>query len=90
MTSSLNNLPTNFLLRLFSRQCSCERVNIVNLFNYSVFPQSLPEEERDRVMTEEKLGGAKLTGGVATSPHRARSPSIKVCKQLRFQFLLLL
>lgn len=44
--------------------------------------QSLPEEERDRVMTEEKLGGAKLTAAVANSPHRTRSPSIKVRKQL--------
>lgn len=40
--------------------------------------QSLPEEERDRVMSEEKLGGAKSGGGVASSPHRARSPSVKV------------
>lgn len=40
--------------------------------------QSLPEEERDRVMTEEKLGGARLGGGVASSPHRAKSPSVKV------------
>lgn len=30
------------------------------------FIESLPEEERDRVMSEEKLGGNKLT----TSPHR--------------------
>ncbi|KAM7379904.1 hypothetical protein PAMP_005412 [Pampus punctatissimus] len=39
------------------------------------FLESLPEEERDRVMTEEKLGGSKL--GVAASPHRAKSPSVK-------------
>ncbi|KAM3604244.1 uncharacterized protein V6R79_008407 [Siganus canaliculatus] len=46
------------------------------------FLESLPEEERDRVMTEEKLGGAKLTGGVASSPHRARSPSVKeACRE---------
>uniref|UniRef100_A0A671Z4R9 Upstream binding transcription factor, like n=1 Tax=Sparus aurata TaxID=8175 RepID=A0A671Z4R9_SPAAU len=42
------------------------------------FLESLPEEERDRVMSEEKLGGAKSGGGVASSPHRARSPSVKV------------
>lgn len=48
--------------------------------------QSLPEEERDRVMTEEKLGGAKLTAAVASSPHRTRSPSIKVRKQLHLLF----
>ncbi|XP_068604792.1 upstream binding transcription factor, like [Brachionichthys hirsutus] len=41
------------------------------------FLESLPEEERDRVMTEEKLGGSRLGGGVASSPHRARSPSVK-------------
>ncbi|XP_039878169.1 upstream binding transcription factor, like isoform X2 [Simochromis diagramma] len=41
------------------------------------FLESLPEEERDRVMTEEKMGGAKLGAGVASSPHRAKSPSVK-------------
>uniref|UniRef100_A0A3B5BB95 Nucleolar transcription factor 1-B-like n=1 Tax=Stegastes partitus TaxID=144197 RepID=A0A3B5BB95_9TELE len=41
------------------------------------FLESLPEEERDRVLTEEKLGGAKLSVGVASSPHRAKSPSVK-------------
>ncbi|XP_074543950.1 upstream binding transcription factor, like isoform X2 [Halichoeres trimaculatus] len=41
------------------------------------FLESLPEEERDRVMTEEKLGGARLAGGVTSSPHRAKSPSAK-------------
>uniref|UniRef100_A0A3Q0R0J0 Upstream binding transcription factor, like n=1 Tax=Amphilophus citrinellus TaxID=61819 RepID=A0A3Q0R0J0_AMPCI len=41
------------------------------------FLESLPDEERDRVMTEEKMGGAKLGVGVASSPHRAKSPSVK-------------
>uniref|UniRef100_A0A3B3ZE82 HMG box domain-containing protein n=1 Tax=Periophthalmus magnuspinnatus TaxID=409849 RepID=A0A3B3ZE82_9GOBI len=41
------------------------------------FLESLPEEERDRVMSEEKLGGGKLTMAVASSPHRA-SPAAKV------------
>ncbi|KAM4605113.1 upstream binding transcription factor, like isoform 2-T2 [Polymixia lowei] len=41
------------------------------------FLESLPEEERDRVLTEEKLGGSKLGMGVAGSPHRAKSPSSK-------------
>uniref|UniRef100_A0A665VBC1 Nucleolar transcription factor 1-A-like n=1 Tax=Echeneis naucrates TaxID=173247 RepID=A0A665VBC1_ECHNA len=41
------------------------------------FLESLPEEERDRVLSEEKLGGAKLGGGAASSPHRAKSPSVK-------------
>lgn len=44
----------------------------------SVVFQSLPEEERERVMTEEKMCGARVGGGVASSPHRARSPSVKV------------
>ncbi|CDQ86822.1 unnamed protein product [Oncorhynchus mykiss] len=43
-----------------------------------LFPQSLPEEERDRVMTEEKLGGSRLGIGAAGSPHGAKSPSAKV------------
>ncbi|XP_042339530.1 nucleolar transcription factor 1-B-like isoform X2 [Plectropomus leopardus] len=41
------------------------------------FLESLPEEERDRVLGEEKLGGARVGGGVAASPHRAKSPSVK-------------
>ncbi|XP_028987268.1 upstream binding transcription factor, like isoform X2 [Betta splendens] len=41
------------------------------------FLESLPEEERDRVLSEEKLGGGKLGVNVASSPHRAKSPSIK-------------
>uniref|UniRef100_A0A671Z4B3 Upstream binding transcription factor, like n=1 Tax=Sparus aurata TaxID=8175 RepID=A0A671Z4B3_SPAAU len=40
------------------------------------FLESLPEEERDRVMSEEKLGGAKSGGGVASSPHRARCSDV--------------
>ncbi|XP_024124500.1 upstream binding transcription factor, like isoform X1 [Oryzias melastigma] len=39
------------------------------------FLESLPDEERDRVLGEEKMGGAKVT--VASSPHRAKSPSVK-------------
>uniref|UniRef100_A0A3B5QQS0 Upstream binding transcription factor, like n=1 Tax=Xiphophorus maculatus TaxID=8083 RepID=A0A3B5QQS0_XIPMA len=41
------------------------------------FLESLPEEERDRVLTEEKMGGAKLNVGVVPSPLRAKSPSVK-------------
>ncbi|XP_072219169.1 upstream binding transcription factor, like isoform X2 [Leuresthes tenuis] len=41
------------------------------------FLESLPDEERDRVLSEEKMGGARLAGGVASSPHRAKSPSVK-------------
>uniref|UniRef100_A0A3P9I852 Upstream binding transcription factor, like n=1 Tax=Oryzias latipes TaxID=8090 RepID=A0A3P9I852_ORYLA len=39
------------------------------------FLESLPDEERDRVLGEEKMGGSKVT--VASSPHRAKSPSVK-------------
>ncbi|XP_061776600.1 upstream binding transcription factor, like isoform X2 [Nerophis ophidion] len=42
------------------------------------FLASLPEEERDRILTEEKLGGARGTGSVVSSPHRTKSPPIKV------------
>ncbi|XP_061588711.1 upstream binding transcription factor, like isoform X2 [Cololabis saira] len=38
------------------------------------FLESLPDEERDRVLGEEKMGGSR---GVASSPHRAKSPSVK-------------
>ncbi|KAM4729014.1 LOW QUALITY PROTEIN: upstream binding transcription factor, like [Anableps anableps] len=41
------------------------------------FLESLPDEERDRVLSEEKMGGAKLNVGGAPSPHRAKSPSAK-------------
>ncbi|XP_034021662.1 nucleolar transcription factor 1-B-like [Thalassophryne amazonica] len=41
------------------------------------FLESLPEEERDRVMMEEKLGGAKVGVGGASSPNRSKSPSVK-------------
>ncbi|XP_043990797.1 upstream binding transcription factor, like isoform X2 [Gambusia affinis] len=41
------------------------------------FLESLPDEERDRVLTEEKMGGARLNVGVAPSPLRAKSPSVK-------------
>ena len=51
--------------------------------------QSLPDEERDRVLSEEKMGGARLGGGVASSPHRAKSPSVKVrpCSSSTASFL---
>ena len=40
--------------------------------------QSLPEGERDRILTEEKLGGSKLGMGVAGSPHRTKALTAKV------------
>ncbi|XP_042631170.1 nucleolar transcription factor 1-A-like isoform X2 [Cyprinus carpio] len=41
------------------------------------FIESLPEEERERVLTEEKLGGTKMSIAGAGSPLRAKSPSVK-------------
>ncbi|XP_008335649.1 upstream binding transcription factor, like isoform X3 [Cynoglossus semilaevis] len=41
------------------------------------FLESLPEEERDRVLTEEKIGGSKLSVGVASNSHGAKSSSVK-------------
>lgn len=51
--------------------------------------QSLPDEERERVMGEEKLGGSRLSIGGAGSPLRAKSPSVKVgiCKVSLFIYL---
>uniref|UniRef100_A0A3Q2FY05 Upstream binding transcription factor, like n=1 Tax=Cyprinodon variegatus TaxID=28743 RepID=A0A3Q2FY05_CYPVA len=44
------------------------------------FLESLPEEERERVLSEEKMGGSKLN----VSQHRAKSPSLKVqCERSR-------
>ncbi|XP_052403869.1 nucleolar transcription factor 1-A isoform X7 [Carassius gibelio] len=47
------------------------------------FLESLPEEERERVLGEEKMGGTKLNIAGAGSPLRAKSPSVKVgmCKE---------
>ncbi|KAI1902073.1 hypothetical protein AGOR_G00040960 [Albula goreensis] len=41
------------------------------------FLESLPVEERDRVLTEEKLGGTRLGMGSAGSPLGSKSPSAK-------------
>ncbi|KAG7251392.1 hypothetical protein CRUP_029569 [Coryphaenoides rupestris] len=41
------------------------------------FLESLPEGERDRILTEEKLGGSKLGMGVGSSPHRTKTSSAK-------------
>ncbi|CAL8313532.1 unnamed protein product [Gadus morhua 'NCC'] len=41
------------------------------------FLESLPEGERDRILTEEKLGGSKLGMGVAGSPHRTKALTAK-------------
>uniref|UniRef100_A0A3B4WYQ4 Upstream binding transcription factor, like n=1 Tax=Seriola lalandi dorsalis TaxID=1841481 RepID=A0A3B4WYQ4_SERLL len=52
-----------------------QKKDAVKVNDIGLSVQSLPEEERDRVLTEEKLGGSRLGGGVAASPHRAKSPS---------------
>lgn len=57
---------------------SKQRFKVENVTKTAVVLQSLPEEERDRVLTEEKMGGARLAGGLAASPHRAKSLSVKV------------
>ncbi|XP_077579843.1 upstream binding transcription factor, like [Stigmatopora nigra] len=52
------------------------------------FLQSLPEEDRERVMSEEKMGGsrastarARVSTGTGASPHRARSTALKLEKE---------
>uniref|UniRef100_A0A8D0D113 Upstream binding transcription factor, like n=1 Tax=Sander lucioperca TaxID=283035 RepID=A0A8D0D113_SANLU len=56
---------------MFQKRCEQVVLNKVGLCF-----QSLPDEERGRVMGEEKLGGAKL----GASPHRAKSPSVCVSR----------
>uniref|UniRef100_A0A8C1V5M4 Upstream binding transcription factor, like n=1 Tax=Cyprinus carpio TaxID=7962 RepID=A0A8C1V5M4_CYPCA len=53
------------------------------------FLESLPEEERERVLGEEKMGGTKLNIAGVGSPLRAKSPSVKVgkCKMPLFMYL---
>ncbi|XP_031665587.1 nucleolar transcription factor 1-like isoform X11 [Oncorhynchus kisutch] len=59
-------------------QKRCEQKKKQYEIDLQRFLESLPEEERDRVMTEEKLGGSRLGMGAAGSPHGAKSPSAKV------------
>ncbi|XP_021468358.1 nucleolar transcription factor 1 isoform X5 [Oncorhynchus mykiss] len=59
-------------------QKRCEQKKKQYEIDLQRFLESLPEEERDRVMTEEKLGGSRLGIGAAGSPHGAKSPSAKV------------
>uniref|UniRef100_W5MVX2 Upstream binding transcription factor, like n=1 Tax=Lepisosteus oculatus TaxID=7918 RepID=W5MVX2_LEPOC len=58
-------------------QKRCEQKKKQYEIDLQRFLESLPEEERDRVLTEEKLGGSRLGVGNAGSPHRAKSPSGK-------------
>ncbi|XP_070973800.1 nucleolar transcription factor 1-A-like isoform X4 [Oncorhynchus clarkii lewisi] len=58
-------------------QKRCEQKKKQYEIDLQRFLESLPEEERDRVMTEEKLGGSRLGMGGVGSPHRSKSPSAK-------------
>ncbi|XP_061694818.1 upstream binding transcription factor, like isoform X2 [Syngnathoides biaculeatus] len=60
---------------LFQRRCE-QRKKQYDM-DLHRFLESLPEEERDRVVSEEKLGGARVPAGAVSSPHRAKSPPIK-------------
>lgn len=58
-------------------QKRCEQKKKQYEIDLQRFLESLPEEERDRVLTEEKLGGTKLALASTNSPLRAKSPSTK-------------
>ncbi|KAL2097713.1 hypothetical protein ACEWY4_006920 [Coilia grayii] len=58
-------------------QKRCEQKKKQYEIDLQRFLESLPEEERDRVLTEEKLAGTKLGMSSANSPLRAKSPSGK-------------
>ncbi|XP_066572307.1 upstream binding transcription factor, like isoform X1 [Amia ocellicauda] len=58
-------------------QKRCEQKKKQYEMDLQRFLESLPEEERDRVLTEEKLGGSRLGMGATGSPLRAKSPSAK-------------
>ncbi|XP_051555895.1 nucleolar transcription factor 1-B-like isoform X4 [Myxocyprinus asiaticus] len=58
-------------------QKRCEQKKKQYEIDLQRFIESLPEEERDRVLGEEKLGGTKLGLAGAGSPLRAKSPSVK-------------
>ncbi|XP_066536977.1 upstream binding transcription factor, like isoform X9 [Hoplias malabaricus] len=58
-------------------QKRCEQKKKQYEIDLQRFLESLPEEERDRVLTEEKLGGTKLSMVGAGSPAGSKSPSAK-------------
>ncbi|KAI1889254.1 hypothetical protein AGOR_G00177250 [Albula goreensis] len=58
-------------------QKRCEQKKKQYEMDLQRFLESLPEEERERVLTEEKLAGTRLAMGTAGSPHRAKSPLSK-------------
>uniref|UniRef100_A0A671QTR5 Nucleolar transcription factor 1-A-like n=1 Tax=Sinocyclocheilus anshuiensis TaxID=1608454 RepID=A0A671QTR5_9TELE len=58
-------------------QKRCEQKKKQYEIDIQRFLESLPEEERERVLGEEKLGGTKLNLAGAGSPLRAKSLSVK-------------
>ncbi|KAL4623408.1 nucleolar transcription factor 1-A-like isoform X4 [Arapaima gigas] len=55
-------------------QKRCEQKKKQYEMDLQRFLESLPEEERERVLAEEKLAGSRLAMGSAGSPLRAKSP----------------
>uniref|UniRef100_A0A8C1RLZ3 Upstream binding transcription factor, like n=1 Tax=Cyprinus carpio TaxID=7962 RepID=A0A8C1RLZ3_CYPCA len=78
---------------MFQKQCEQRKKQYE--IDIQRFLESLPEEERERVLGEEKMGGTKLNIAGVGSPLRAKSPSVKVgkCKMplfiMRSSFFLL-
>ncbi|XP_041956357.1 upstream binding transcription factor, like [Alosa sapidissima] len=58
-------------------QKRCEQKKKQYEIDLQRFLESLPEEERDRVLGEEKLPGSRLAMNSTNSPLRAKSPSAK-------------
>ncbi|KAK1173776.1 nucleolar transcription factor 1-A-like isoform X2 [Acipenser oxyrinchus oxyrinchus] len=59
-------------------QKRCEQKKKQYEMDLQRFLESLPEEERDRVLTEEKLGSSRMALGNSASPLRAKSTSAKM------------
>uniref|UniRef100_A0A8C1FFQ6 Upstream binding transcription factor, like n=1 Tax=Cyprinus carpio carpio TaxID=630221 RepID=A0A8C1FFQ6_CYPCA len=64
---------------MFQKQCEQRKKQYE--IDIQRFLESLPEEERERVLGEEKMGGTKLNIAGVGSPLRAKSPSVKNEKQ---------
>ncbi|XP_033855317.2 nucleolar transcription factor 1-A-like isoform X1 [Acipenser ruthenus] len=59
-------------------QKRCEQKKKQYEIDLQRFLESLPEEERDRVLTEEKLGGSRMLLGNSASPLRGKSTTAKM------------
>uniref|UniRef100_A0A672PKA5 Nucleolar transcription factor 1-like n=1 Tax=Sinocyclocheilus grahami TaxID=75366 RepID=A0A672PKA5_SINGR len=70
-------------------QKRCEQKKKQYEIDIQRFLESLPEEERERILGEEKMGGNKMNLAGAGSPLRAKSLSVKVgmCKMPLFMYL---